>query len=406
MFVDDNQIATSENLERAQIAIIRKFSIMLFISGIFGTVYMILSGFPYLGNYLFFGLPSYLPPVPFHILSPTFIAFSSLIISYVFLSSGVFFLSNLYKKVYYSKRRRLFYRGILYLNTAYLVYLIGAVIGIMAVGISTNTNQPSQVFSFIFSIVFFYTLFSFFVVNLLVLYSFGSRTGRYSLMLFAFLAASDIYFIPIIAGAFGYLITSSYGDVLWKYLMDLFTPKIRKIESGINKIQNKVNTTKSNIISRIEQSNRNKYKKYVYPALILSLLATGILLYYSFVITSYNQYGYEYYNHPYYYGPIGIFNAIGLTLLITIIFALIKYLNNSERVMKLAFSMPFLIASVITIFILILKWVFFKDYPTGELNAYMFTEYYLYLSLAAASIITKNKTVKKSENLTNDLTQQ
>ena len=225
-------------------------------------------------------------------------------------------------------------------------------------------------------------------------------------MLFAFLAASDIYFIPIIAGAFGYLITSSYGDVLWKYLMDLFTPKIRKIESGINKIQSKVNTTKSNIISRIEQSNRNKYKKYVYPALILSLLATGILLYYSFVITSYNQYGYEYYNHPYYYGPIGIFNAIGLTLLITIIFALIKYLNNSERVMKLAFSMPFLIASVITIFILILKWVFFKDYPTGELNAYMFTEYYLYLSLAAASIITKNKTVKKSENLTNDLTQQ
>ena len=160
---------------------------MLLISGIFGTAYMILYSFPYLGNYLFFGFPSYFPPVPFNFLSPNFITFCFSIISYIFLSLGVFFLSNMCKKVYYFKRRRLFYRGVLYLNTAYLVYLIG---------------------------------------------------------------------------------------------------------------------------------------------------------------------------------------------------------------------------TVKTIFILILKWVFFKDYPTGELNAYMFTEYYLYLSLAAASIITKNKTVKKSENLTNDLTQQ
>jgi hypothetical protein len=391
MFVEDNQVAAGDNLHLEQMAIVRKFSLMFLISGIFGTAYMILSGFLYLGPYFFVDMPSYLPPMTFQSSPFTIIAFSSLIISYMFLTSAVFSLSNLYKKVYYSKNRRLFYRGMLFLYSAYAGFLTIVVVIIMIFGNSTNPNQITQLYLLILALFLLFTIFTFSLGILLAITYFALRSKSYYLILLAFLAAPDIYFIPIIAGALGYLMTSSEGIRIGKFLITHFAPKIRRMHLYLTEFfAPKIRRMQL----LIKYLGRRRYKKYVYPALVLSILVTVILLYYSLISESYFICGYEFYYHPYFYGPDGIFNQAGIIGLLFFDFLFIRYLINSERAKKLIFyTSIFLAIGIIFIYLGVILF-FGQYYPNGSIYEYEQVIMSLCWGLELGAFVSKPKTKK------------
>ena len=314
----------------------------------------------------------------------------------------MFCLSNLYRKIYYSKQRRLFYRGILCLYSAYAIMLIGIIIEIVIFGISINSNRPTQLSSLIFILIIVYTMLSFPLGIFLVITSFALRSKSYYLILLAFLAAPDIYFIPIIAGTIGYLITSAQGRRFSQFLTKYFVPKIQKIElytsnSIVPKIR-RVQSVMHSIIFRIKYLERRRYNKYVYPALGLSLLATGILLYYSFIIDSYSIYGYKYYYHPYFEGPGGIFNLLGIMFLIILDFALIKYLENSERAMRLINFVSTFSAVGFLSFPFILSWFIHRYNTIGFILAYDESAIFVYLALVFIQYCSRADILKKRKN--------
>ena len=333
MFGNENSNAGDNNLLEQQKVIIWKFSKAILTSGIFGIIYTILSGFPYLGVYLFFGLPSQLPSVVFYSSSLVIIAFSSLFLSYISLGIGTFFLSRLYNKVYYSKKRRLFYRGLLYLLSAYTIWLVIITIVIMFSGISSNpTNQPTQMYSFILSLVMIYTMFTFSIAIFFVIASFALRTKNQYLILLALIAAPDVYFLPIVAGLLGLIMTSAQTNRFSWALQQIVTTKIRRIELRILAI-----------VYRVRYLDRQRYNKYVYPGLAISILVTAISLYYSLTIKSFLIGGYKVYYHPYHFGPDNISNELFLVFLLFLDFLLIRYVVHSARSIKIIYNMSLLI---------------------------------------------------------------
>lgn len=360
MFESETSTIGDNDLLDQQKTIIRQYSKAILISGIFGIVYEILSGFPYLGVYLFFGLPFQIPSVAFHSSSLVIIAFSSLVPSYISLGIGVLFLSRLYRKAYYSKKRRLFYRGLLYLLSAYTIWLIMITIIIMISGIKSNpTNQPTQLYSIILSLVMIYTMFTFSLTIFFVITSFALRTKNQYFILLAFIAAPDVYFLPIIAGLLGLIMTSAQGNTASKLLYAEVTRKIRRIELRITAI-----------VYRIKYLDRRRYNKYVYPLLALSILATTILLYYSLIIKYYFVYEYKFYYHPYHFGPNGISNGISLMCLIAFDLLLIKFLTNGVKSINLIVNASSILGITIVLFSGILMSGYPGNYPRGLLEAY------------------------------------
>ena len=123
MFESETSTTGGNDLLDQQKTIIRQYSKAILISGIFGIVYTIFSGFPYLGNYLLLGVEPNIAPISINRSPFISVALCSLAISYVFLGFSVFYLSKLYNKIYYPIQRRLFYRGILYLYIAFTGYV-------------------------------------------------------------------------------------------------------------------------------------------------------------------------------------------------------------------------------------------------------------------------------------------
>ena len=272
MFEIETSTIGDNNLLEQQKTIIRQYSKAILISGLFGIVYTILSGFPYLGNYLFFGVEPNIAPISINRSPFISVALSSLAISYVFLGFSVFCLSKLYNKVYYPNQRRLFYRGFMYLYIAFTIFLVIIVIGITIAGDISDINNSTQqsLISFIFAAFLIYTMSTFPLAIFFVIASFALRTKNQYLILLAFIAAPDVYFLPIIAGLLGLFILSDRGNRALRFLYAVARRKIRGIELRILAI-----------VYRARYLDRRMYNKYVYPVLVLSILATAISLYYS-----------------------------------------------------------------------------------------------------------------------------
>ena len=149
----------------------------------------------------------------------------------------------------------------------------------------------------------------------------------------AFIAAPDVYFLPIITGLLGLIMTSAQGNTVSKLLYANATRKIRRIELRITAT-----------VYRMKYLDRRRYNKYVYPVMALSIPATAILLYYSLIIKSYYVGGYEFYYHPYHFGSDGLTNDVSTTILLFFDFILISFMASTfkPRTISLIFVMSFL----------------------------------------------------------------
>ena len=337
MFGNENSNAGDNNLLELQIAIIWKFSKAILISGIFGIIYTILSGFPYMGAYLFFGIEPHIPPLSLARSLLISISLSSLTISYIYLGLSLFRLSTLYNKDYYPDGERLIYRGILYLWVTYVIFLVVIVIGIMIFGTIqvsniSSSNEPTQPYSFILSKILLGTMFTLPLGIFFTIASFALRTKNYYLILLAFIAAPDVYFTPIIAGLLGLFMISGRGNRALTCFYSEVRRKIRRIELRILAI-----------VYRVLYLDRRRYNKYVYPVLVLSILATAISLYDSLTIKSFLIGGYKFYYHPYHFGPDNISNELFLVFLLFLDFLLIRYVVHSARSIKIIYNMSLLI---------------------------------------------------------------
>ncbi len=334
MFEIETSTIGDNNLLVQQKTIIRQYSKAILISGIFGIIYTIFSGFPYLGNYLLFGVEPNIAPISINRSPFISVALSSLAISYVFLGFSVFHLSKLYNKVYYPNQRRLFYRGLMYLYIAFTIFLVIIVIGITIAGDFSDTNNSTQQSpsSFIFAIILIYTMSTFPLAIFFVITSFALRTKNQYLILLAFIAAPDVYFLPIIAGFLGLFMISDRGNRALRFLYAVARRKIRRIELRILAI-----------VYRVRYLDRQRYNKYVYPVLAFSILVTAILLYYSLTIKSFLIGGYKFYYHPYHFGPDNISNELFLVFLLFLDFLLIRYVVHSARSIKIIYNMSLLI---------------------------------------------------------------
>ena len=87
-----------------------------------------------------------------------------------------------------------------------------------------------------FAIILIYTMSTFPLTIFFVITSFALRTKNQYFILLAFIAAPDVYFLPIIAGLLGLIMTSAQGNADSKLLYAEVTRKIRRIELRITAI--------------------------------------------------------------------------------------------------------------------------------------------------------------------------
>ena len=384
MFESETSTTGGNDLLDQQKTIIRQYSKAILISGIFGIVYTIFSGFPYLGNYLLLGVEPNIAPISINRSPFISVALCSLAISYAFLGFSVFYLSKLYNKIYYPIQRRLFYRGILYLYIAFTIFLVIIVIGITIFGDISDTNistQQSPV-SFIFAIILIYTMSTFPLTIFFVITSFALRIKNQYFILLAFIAAPDVYFLPIITGLLGLIMTSAQGNTVSKLLYANATRKIRRIELRITAT-----------VYRMKYLDRRRYNKYVYPVMALSIPATAILLYYSLIIKSYYVGGYEFYYHPYHFGSDGLTNDVSTTILLFFDFILISFMASTfkPRTISLIFVMSFLAGIAFMGISVALILGYPVNFPEGLRDAYSQSLEFPYLGFFFGSLLVRTQ---------------
>ncbi|MHB8361450.1 MAG: hypothetical protein ACYDAO_09450 [Thermoplasmataceae archaeon] len=396
-----------EDYLQEQVSLVRKFSIFLMISGTLGGVYTLFSGHSYYGVFyaLTLGPPS--PTLTLKTPSNLFIAYGALIASFAILSVSTFYLSKLFKKKYFKKKYGTVALGLMYLLSVLSIFIIFLTILTLANLLEGYSQHPPPLIEaiilsplIVIAWVFFFSIFIFPFGIFFSIVSFANRTKRPYFIILALLSAPGIYYLPVIAGIFGYFIT--FGD--YSTEMAFYRDSINILKEGINTLKGEIIKNTNELRDRISKINRDKYRKYSYPALFISMFATVLCLYFSFTfVPDIFEGAVMYYYDPYLHGTYGILIILGDIMLPTFDIAFLGYATNSKKISVMAFFIIYTLFFGADFYLSgLLPWVKFTDKENvpimfSSVFFYFFMSFYMSFFSLLFPDINKRSRKKKSD---------